>query len=264
VTDEDQTLTVKALADSSALIVGGTAGVGLASARQLAAAGVQRVTLVGRNQQRGDAAREFIAEYGATVQFIGADAGNADDAVRVAQTAAQEMGGIDIMVCSVAPEVHLNYLHRYPIVDIATTLSQIALPPMHMTRAVLPVMRDQRGGSIINVASDAAKVTTPGESVAGAAMAAIVMFTRTVAMEVKRWGVRANVLTPSLIADTRSTERICQDEFLTKLFTDVAGHAQLGVAEADDLAAMVVFLASPEARRLTGQAISVNGGLSAA
>jgi 2-hydroxycyclohexanecarboxyl-CoA dehydrogenase len=129
---------------------------------------------------------------------------------------------------------------------------------------VLPHMRDQQGGVIINVASDAAKVATPGEAVAGAAMAAIVMFTRTVALEAKRWGVRANVLTPSLIANTASTERICQDQFMSKLFTDVAGHAQLGVAEAEDLAAIVAFLASPDARRLTGQAISVNGGISAA
>lgn len=261
---EDETLTVKSLAESTALIVGGTAGVGLASAHQLAQSGVSRITLVGRNQDRGNAACEAVAAHGATVRFISADAGDADDATRVADAAATDMGGIDIMVCSVSPDVHLNYLHRYPIHDIASTLNQIALPPLNMTRAVLPVMREQRGGSIINVASDAAKVTTPGESVAGAAMAAIVMFTRTVAMEVKRWGVRANVLTPSLIADTRSTERIFQDPFLTKLFTDVAGHAQLGVAEAADLAAMVVFLASPAARRLTGQAISVNGGISAA
>jgi 2-hydroxycyclohexanecarboxyl-CoA dehydrogenase len=254
----------KTLAESRALIVGGTAGVGLASVRRLVVSGVQQVVIVGRGEKRGLEALSSLADLDASVEFMSGDAGDASEATRIVQEAHKTLGGIDIMVCSVAPEVHLNYLHRYPIGQVAPTLTQIALPPMHMTRAVLPHMRDQQGGVIINVASDAGKVATPGESVAGAAMAAIVMFTRTVALEAKRWGVRANVLTPSLIANTASTERICRDQFLSKLFTDVAGHAQLGVAEAEDLAAMVAFLASPDARRLTGQAISVNGGISAA
>lgn len=254
----------KTLAESRALIVGGTAGVGLASVRRLVVSGVQQAVIVGRSEKRGSDALSSLAELDACIEFMSGDAADASEATRIVQEAHKTLGGIDIMVCSVAPEVHLNYLHRYPMGQVAATLTQIALPPMHMTRAVLPHMRDQQGGVIINVASDAAKVATPGEAVAGAAMAAIVMFTRTVALEAKRWGVRANVLTPSLIANTASTERICQDQFMSKLFTDVAGHAQLGVAEAEDLAAIVAFLASPDARRLTGQAISVNGGISAA
>jgi NAD(P)-dependent dehydrogenase (short-subunit alcohol dehydrogenase family) len=97
-------------------------------------------------------------------------------------------------------------------------LDEIILPPLHMMHAVLPVMRAQRSGSIITVASDAAKSATPGEALIGAAMAAIVMFSRTAAIEAKRDGIRINLLTPSL--------------------------------------------AGPQSRRITGQAISVNGGIS--
>jgi 2-hydroxycyclohexanecarboxyl-CoA dehydrogenase len=129
---------------------------------------------------------------------------------------------------------------------------------------VLPSMREQGGGSIITVASDAAKVATPGETVLGAAMAAIVMFTRTVAIEGKRDGIRANVLTPSLIAGTATAERVLADGFSRSLFEKAATMAHLGVAEAEDLAHLVVFLGGPAAARLTGQAISVNGGISAA
>jgi NAD(P)-dependent dehydrogenase (short-subunit alcohol dehydrogenase family) len=135
---------------------------------------------------------------------------------------------------------------------------------MHMASAVLPGMRTRRGGVIVNVASDAAKTATPGESVIGAAKAAIVMFTRTIAIEEKRYGIRANALTPSLVYGTASTERITSDGFSAKLFERAAKQAHLGVPTAEDIAALTVFLCSPAAARLTGQAISVNGGISAA
>jgi NAD(P)-dependent dehydrogenase (short-subunit alcohol dehydrogenase family) len=155
-------------------------------------------------------------------------------------------------------------LHDTPIERIGPMFAQQALAPMHMTRAVLPLMRAQRGGAIINIASDAGKVATPGESVLGAAMAAIVMFSRAAAMEAKRDGVRVNALTPSLIIGTATGDRVLKEGFSAKLFTKAMTLAHLGVTEADDLAGLIVFLASPAAARLTGQAISVNGGISAA
>jgi NAD(P)-dependent dehydrogenase (short-subunit alcohol dehydrogenase family) len=135
---------------------------------------------------------------------------------------------------------------------------------MYLTRAVLPFMQAQGGGSIINVASDAAKVATPGESVLGAGMAAIVMFSRTAAIEAKRNGIRVNAVTPSLVAGTLTAERVLSDGFSKKLFESAVKQAHLGVAEPEDLAALIVFLGGPSSARLTGQAISVNGGISAA
>jgi 2-hydroxycyclohexanecarboxyl-CoA dehydrogenase len=129
---------------------------------------------------------------------------------------------------------------------------------------VLPAMRTQKSGAILNVASDAAKIATPGETLIGAAMAAILTFSKAAALEEKRSGIRINVLTPSLIAGTPGAALISADPFSAKMFEKAAAMAHLGVAEAEDLAAMVVFLASPAARRVTGQAISVNGGISVA
>ena len=86
----------------------------------------------------------------------------------------------------------------------------------------------------------------------GAAKAAIVMFTRTIAIEEKRYGIRANALTPSLVYGTASTERITSDGFSAKLFAAAAKQAHLGVPTADDIAALAVFLCSPAAARLTG------------
>jgi NAD(P)-dependent dehydrogenase (short-subunit alcohol dehydrogenase family) len=82
------------------------------------------------------------------------------------------------------------------------------------------------------------------------------------ALEAKRNGVRVNALTPSLIANTPTAAMVLRDGFSRKLFEKAASAAHLGVAEPEDLASMVVFLGGPGAAKLTGQAISVNGGIS--
>jgi NAD(P)-dependent dehydrogenase (short-subunit alcohol dehydrogenase family) len=81
---------------------------------------------------------------------------------------------------------------------------------------------------------------------------------------VKREGVRINLLTPSLIADTPGAALIAGEPFSARMFEKAAAMAHLGVAEPADLAAMAVYLASPAAQRMTGQAISINGGVSVA
>jgi 2-hydroxycyclohexanecarboxyl-CoA dehydrogenase len=94
-------------------------------------------------------------------------------------------------------------------------------------------------------------------------MAAIIMFSRTMAMEAKRNGIRVNVVTPSLINSTGGYERVQADEFASRLFSKATKLAALGLAEPDDLASLIVYLTGPESAKLTGQAISVNGGISA-
>jgi NAD(P)-dependent dehydrogenase (short-subunit alcohol dehydrogenase family) len=253
----------KDLDSSTVLIVGGTAGIGLASARALAAAGVPRIVIAGRNAERGELAAKSIAELGAAAHFVVGDATDPVAAAAIATEADRILSGIDILMCSTAdvrPELFIDVRGS----DIGRMLTELALPSMHMASAVLPGMRNRRSGVVVNVASDAAKTATPGEAIIGAAKAAIVMFTRTIAIEEKRYGIRANALTPSLVYGTASTERIMADGFSGKLFARAAQQAQLGVPTADDIAALTVFLCGPAAARLTGQAISVNGGISAA
>ncbi len=246
-----------------ALIVGGTSGIGLASARQLLAAGAAGVAIVGRDQGRGTRAVESLGAPPG-LSFIAGDAGTAEGAIAVVQAALAKLDAIDLLVCSTAPALLPDLFFRTSIEQVPAILTQFTLPPMLMASAILPHMRARRSGIIVNIASDAGKSATPGEAVIGAAMAAITMFSRTLAMETKRDGIRVNVLTPSLVAGTETSDRILAGGFSQRLFEKAASMASLGVAEADDLAAMIVYLASPAARRLTGQAISINGGISAA
>lgn len=251
------------MSDRCALIVGGTSGIGLASAVALAKDGVNRLVLVGRDSQRGSTAREVVSQHGAEVKFVAGDAGNADQVSRIVAEASKFLGRVDILLNSVAPSGTLAPVEDLSLVDVERLLGNLALPPLYMTREVIPLMRASGAGSIINIASDAAKVATPGESVVGAAMAAIVMFSRTVAMEVKRYGIRVNALTPSLVTGTGTSDRIFAHEFSTKIFDKISAKASLGVPTAEDLAALVTFLAGPASAKITGQAISINGGISA-
>jgi 2-hydroxycyclohexanecarboxyl-CoA dehydrogenase len=257
---------VRSYEDSRVIIAGGTSGIGLATAAQFLEAGVRRIGLLARDARRGEEAVQKLLEIrpDAQIIFVSVDANDFTAVEAAVADLHSQLGGIDVAVSSVAAAYRPELLHKTPIGDMAAILTGQALPPMYLTRAVLPFMQEQGGGSIVNLASDAAKVATPGESVLGAGMAAIVMFSRTAAIEAKRNGIRINAVTPSLVAGTITAERVLSDGFSKKLFESATRAAHLGVAEVDDLAALIVFLGGPGAARLTGQAISVNGGISAA
>jgi 2-hydroxycyclohexanecarboxyl-CoA dehydrogenase len=262
------------LPECSVLITGGTSGVGLETAIQLALAGVQRIAINGRNLERGAAARvQVLAQVALRapghpaplVEFVAGDCNSATGALAVCEAARQRLGSVDVLVNSTVGPYAPTLLHKTALDDVEKILTTQMMAPLLTTRIVLPWMAQRgRGGAIINIASDAGKVTTPGESIIGAAMAGIIMFSRTAAIEAKRHGVRINVLTPSLIEDTATYGRVMADEFSAKLFGKAVQMAQLGVVKPADMAALIVFLAGPQAAKITGQAISCNGGISAA
>jgi 2-hydroxycyclohexanecarboxyl-CoA dehydrogenase len=256
---------VRPLADSAVWITGGTSGIGLASAIRFAQSGVRKLALIGRNAERGELARQKVlaAASGIQVEFISADLNDLPQAVAAAGEAHRRLGAVDVLVCSTAGNFTPLPLHEIAVEDIQPMLLCVALAPMLMSRLVLPWMRAQDGGVIINIASDAAKVPTPGETILGGGMAAIVLFSRTLAIEAKRYGVRVNVLTPSLVVGTPTGDLALGAAFSAKLFARAITLADLGLTVPEDLAELIVFLASPQAARITGQTISVNGGISA-
>lgn len=248
------------------IIAGASSGIGFASAMRLAAAGVTRFVLMSLTESRlREAGRKLQQAHPRVhVETIVCDALDPSSVESAMAAANGVLGGIDVLLASIsAPAYRPELLHDIPLRDVADILHAQGVPPMLLARGALPYFRSQRRGCIINVASDAGKAPTPGETVLGAAMAGILMFTRTLAVEGKRDGIRANVLTPSLLSGTPTTDRAMRDGFSKKLFEKAADQAALGVATAQDQAELVAFLAGPGASKLTGQAISVNGGISA-
>lgn len=258
---------VKQLSEMSAVVVGGTSGIGFASAEALLKAGVARMRIVGRNPERAAFAVDDLRRIDekADVGALVLDCADGAEAERMAEAAARGMEGIDLLVCSPGGNNLPELLFRQPITQLNETLLQDLAPTLNACRAVLPVMMQAGNGCILTVASDAGKLATPGETVIGAVMAAIIQFTRGLAIEGKRNGIRANAVTPSLVEGTPLTERLMADgTFSKKLFEKARPLAGLGPTTAQDLAELIVFLASPAAAKITGQAISVNGGISAA
>ena len=251
----------KPLSEQAVLIPGGTSGIGLACARSFLDAGA-RVRLIGRSPERGLGA---VADLGGDVGFIAADCAEPDEVEEAFTDAAGQMGGIDTLVCTLGGTRLPDLLFNWSLADIQRAMNHDLAPFLYCGRATLTHMMDGGGGAVINVASDAGKVATPGEAVIGAGMAAIIQFTRGLAIEGKRNGIRANTLTPSLVEGTPLTDRLMEEgRFSAKLFAKARPMAHLGATYPEDLAALVLFLASPEAAKITGQAISVNGGISAA
>lgn len=254
------------LSESTALITGGTSGVGLATAIRLAEAGVPRIAINGRNAERGEAARQAVLARSpkTKVAFVQGDCNDLPGASAVCAAARAKLGVVDILVNSTVGPYGPKLFHNIAPEQVGDILMKQAMAPLLTSRLVWADMQAKGGGVIVNIASDAGKVPTPGESVIGGAMAAIIMFSRTLAIEGKRNGIRVNCLTPSIIEGTATYAQVMADEFSGKLFGKAVKMAQLGVVNADDMAGLIVFLASPAAAKLTGQAISMNGGISAA
>lgn len=247
------------------VVTGGTAGIGRACAEALLAAGVSGVLINGRNGKRAEAARAEIQLRfpSARVAVATGDVARPEAARAVMAEAMKQLGRIDVLVNSTGGNDIPKLLHQTAVEEIPGILERCLFAQILCSRAALPFMREAKKGTIINIASDAAKIPTPGESVIGAAMAGIVMFTRGLAVEGKRDGIRANVLTPSMTSGTEHFEKVMADPFAGRMFAKAGKMAALGVVSKEELAGLVVFLASPAASKITGQAISMTGGISA-
>lgn len=248
------------------VIVGGTAGIGLACAHRLATAGTRAIALVGRSAERGAMAQAALraAHPGLDVRFLRGDGAEAPQAMAAVQEATGHFGGLDALVSCAGGDVMPRLLAKVATHEVMPMLEQVAACVILPARAAYEVMRAQGAGAIVCVASDAGKIATPGESVIGAAMAAIAMFCRGMAIEAKREGVRVNCVTPSIVQGTPLYDRLQQDAFSQRLFAKAEALAGLGVATAEDVAELIAFLVSPASARITGQTVSVTGGIAAA
>ena len=254
------------LDECTALLSGSSGGIAFEIAAQLAEAGVPRIMLNGRNQKRGEEACIRLKERAPNidVRFTAADPTIQSDARRLVDTTVKEFGSLDIVVTSVSGHLMPRPFHEIPFEGIDLLIGAHLSSVLYTCRAALPYLIAREGGVILTMASDAAKIATPGEVVIGSAKAGVVMFARTLALECSRYGIRVHALTPSIVKDTAAYNRAMSNEFSRKIFTKAESRAKLGVVTPQDIAQLAVFLASPSASKMTGQAISVNGGISAA
>lgn len=246
-----------------AVVSGGTAGVGLETGLRLAGGGAT-VVVTGRRPERGKAAVARMRAVSDDVHFEMGDAGNAAGMRALVDRVVSAFGGIDILVSAGADhEVGPKPFAEMTPEEIRRGFDSRLYPRLLPVHAAIPALRE-RGGVVVMLTTDAARHPTPGECVVGAAGAAVVLMTKVLARELARWSIRVNSVAMTITSGTPSWDRIFAEEsFQNNLFSKaVARFPQGRPPSAGEVADVVYFLASGKAGQVTGQTVSVNGGLS--
>lgn len=242
------------LTNKIALVTGGTSGIGLATAQELAAQGA-KVYITGRRQQELDAA---IALIGGTATGIRADASVQSDLDSVFATISRDSGKLDVLFANAGggdmmpldaiTEEHFDRIFGTNVRGVLFTV-QKALPLM------------SRGASIILTGSTAAVKGTANFSVYSASKAAVRSLVRSWALELKERGIRINVVSPGPIR-TPGLGGLVPEEHRQALFDAMAEGVPLGrIGEPEEIAKTVAFLASDDASFIQAAEIYVDGGL---
>jgi 3-oxoacyl-[acyl-carrier protein] reductase len=230
----------------TALVTGGSRGIGRAIAAELADAGAQVV--IGY-RSGGEEAEEAASEIGG--KAVQADVSNADDAKRLVE----EAGDVDILVNN-AGVTRDGLLARMSDEDWDVVIDTNLRGTFNTCRAVTRGMMKRRAGAIVNVSSVVGLHGNPGQTNYSASKAGIIGFTKALARELGSRGVRANVVAPGYIS-TRLT-----NELPDELKGAMLANTPLGrFGDPEDVAGVVRFLCSDEAAFVTGEVLLVDGGL---
>jgi 3-oxoacyl-[acyl-carrier protein] reductase len=246
------------LANRVAIVTGSARGIGQAIALKLAEVGATVVVNdIGEPEPLEKVAEEIRALQRQSLAVI-ADVSSPADVTRLVETATGTYGKVDILVNN-AGVTRDQLLLRMSDEDWDTVLNIDLKSAFLCTRAVLRHMLKQRWGRIISIASIIGEIGNPGQANYAAAKAGIIGFTRSIAKEVGSRGITANAVAPGFI-DTRMTQQI--DE---KQRQELAKRIPVGyLGTPRDVAEAVAFLASEEARYITGQVLNVDGGMAGA
>ena len=241
---------------STALITGGTSGIGLATARKLALLGIH-VVVVGRNAERGEKAVDEIRAAGGQADFISSDLRDAAAAREVAKKAIEVgHGHVDILINN-AGIYPFGPTHEMTEEQFDHVFSINVKVPYFLVAELAPLMAERGKGAIVNLSTMAADYGAPGMSLYGSSKAAINLLTKTWAAEYGPKGVRVNAVSPG---PTRTEGTDAMGEGLEKLAAEgPAGRP----ATADEIADAIVFLASDRASFIYGAKLAVDGGRTA-
>jgi 3-oxoacyl-[acyl-carrier protein] reductase len=238
-----------------AVVTGGGSGIGKAIAQGLAAEGA-RIAIVDIDAGRAEVTAR---ELGSAAIAIQADVSRPEDAARLAAEAARQLGHIDILVHSAGVGAEKSFLDTTPedwrrIIDIDLSGT------FYTCQAVAKVMAGLRYGRIVTLASTAGIRGGTGRTAYGAAKGGVITLTKVMAVELAPHGITANTLAPGAI-ETELVRKMHSPE--TRVVYR-RGIPMDRYGEPDEVAAAALFLASEEARYVTGAVLAVDGGFLAA
>jgi len=239
--------------DKVIVVTGAASGIGLATAKSFAAAG-GTVVLTDVNVEVGEA--EAKALPGA--RFLRLDVTDLASAEALAKTIESELGRLDVLVNAAGWDIIQPFMDNTPEYW-AKIVALNFMGPVQVTRALLPLLFASRSGRIVNVASDAGRVGSSGETVYAGAKGGVIAFTKSLAREVTRKGVRVNCICPG---PTDTPLFATQSDKMKEALTNAIPMKRL--AKPSEIADGVLFFASDRSSFVTGQVLSVSGGLTMA
>jgi 2-hydroxycyclohexanecarboxyl-CoA dehydrogenase len=248
------------LLDKVVIVTGGARGLGFGIGEACAREGAQ-VILADLHLEAAQRAAEQLSQQGWNAIGLLCDVTRWNSVEQLVHTVGDRYGKVDVYVNNagwdkVKPFLEMGIDEWDPVIRINL------YGTLHGAKAVLPLMVSQKSGTIINIASDAGRVGSSGEAVYSATKGGVIAFTKTLARETARYGIRVNCVSPGP-ADTPLLEEIGKDH--PKLVESLTRAIPLRrLAEPRDIAGAVVYLASDEASYVTGQTLSVSGGLTMA
>jgi 3-oxoacyl-(acyl-carrier-protein) reductase len=250
-----QAMPGKVLAGKRALVTGGSRGIGKAVALLLAEAGA---TVAVNYQHSAEAAEEVChtsRDFGAEARAYQADISREDEAAAMMDAVNKDFGGVDILVNNAGITRDKSFLKMTR--DMWDEVLDVNLNGVfNVTRIILPTMVEAGWGRVINMASIVGQTGNFGQANYAVTKGGLIAFTMTLAREVARKGVTVNAVAPGFI-ETDMTKDL--SEAALSAVTAMTPVGRLGKPE--EVAAAVLFLASPQASYITGQVIPVNGGM---
>lgn len=239
------------LSGKTALVTGASGGIGGDIARALH----ERGATVGLSGTREAPLAALAAELGARAHVLPCNLSDATALADLPRRAAEAMGGVDILVNN-AGITRDNLFMRMSDAEWDDVLAVNLTAAMRLSRAVLRGMMKARWGRIVSITSVVGTTGNPGQGNYAAAKAGLVGMSKSLAQEVASRGITVNCVAPGFI-ETAMTDRLTDDQKTRILGQIPAGRMGSGA----EVAAAVVFLASPEAGYVTGQSLHVNGGM---
>ncbi|MBI3966025.1 MAG: glucose 1-dehydrogenase [Chloroflexi bacterium] len=245
------------LTGKSVVITGGSAGIGRAAAQLFAEEGC-RVLICGRTAARlEEAATAISSSTGAEVLPVVTDIRELEDIKRMIATARDRFGGVDVLVNNAGAPVPKPYEEMTPD-DWQQVLGYKLVGYVSCATQVLPSMRERGGGRIINVVGSAGREPNPWTTSTGIVNAALLNFTKTLSSQVARDRILVNAVSPGPIGTARwnalATNR--PEEAAAVIEEIPVGR----IGRPEDVAGLIVFLASTHASFITGASVTVDGG----
>lgn len=249
------------LAGKVAVVTGGAGGIGGAIAAALARLGATVVVLDVNGAAAGETAVSLQQQTGSQVTAVAADVTDLAGVKTAVDQIIATHQRIDILVNNAGWDRFVLFMDTTPdFWDKVIAINYKGV--LNVCYAVLPHMINQRGGSIVNIASDAGRSGSMGESVYAGCKAAVIAFSKTIAREHARDNIRVNVVAPG-VTNTPIFNAFHETPMGSKVADAIVKSVPLGrrAAEPSEIAPAVLFLASDAAGYITGQVLSVSGGL---